>query len=219
MTPFSKVDRSGAPPAVRPASLCSPITSVAIAAGVVGCLVGSGEVERLPALGGVAAFLFLVIEHDVRTLRIPNWLNFPAMLLALVYAAAIGGLAGLGDALGGIGLTFALLFPAFAMGWLGAGDVKAAMVIGALCGAARMPGLLWWMIVAGGSLALAFVVLRGGLLDLLGRWGRSVAAFCLTRQWVYLPPREGSAAAAGLPFGVAMGLGAAALQLWGAPWA
>ncbi len=197
---------------------CSPVTSMAVAAAVVACVVSSGEIERLPALGWVAAFLFLVVEHDVRTLRIPNWLTFPALALALAAAAVQGGFAGFGVAFGGTALAFLILFPAFAFGWLGAGDVKAAMVLGALCGAAAMPGLVWWMFVAGGALAIALVAAQGGLPDLLRRWGHTLSTFVLTRRWSYVGPAADSTVSTGLPFAVAMGLAVSALQLWGVPW-
>lgn len=212
-------DNSHSATASNSRDLCSPVTSVAVAAGVTACLLGSGEAERLPTLAWAAVFLFLVIEYDVRTLRIPNWLNFSALAIALASSALFGGLAGLGTALGGAGLAFMLLFPAFAMGWLGAGDVKAVMVLGALWGAPVLPGLLWWMVVAGGLLAIALLTLCGGLPDLVRRWGRTLATFFFTRQIIYFAPRPGTPAAAGLPFGVAMGLGIAAHQMWGVPWA
>jgi prepilin peptidase CpaA len=212
-------EHTGSPAAVKRSRGCTPFVSVGVAAGVTACLVASGVAERLPALAWAAAYLFFVIEHDVRTLRIPNWLNFSAFAVVMLFSLVNGGLEGLGFALGGAGLAFALLFPVFALGWLGAGDVKAMMVLGALWGGSALPGLLWWMVVVGGGLALALVVVRGGLLDLLRRWGQFVKTLFYTRKLIYIPPSPGTAAAGGLPFAVAMGLGVAAHQLWGAPWA
>jgi prepilin peptidase CpaA len=173
----------------------------------------------LPALGWAAAFLFVVVERDVRQGRIPNWLTLPAFCLAVGHGAWAGGLSGAGASLLAAGLALAILLVPYAVGWFGAGDVKAMMVLGALWGSAVLVAVLAWAIVCGGLLALAWVTARGGLTDLIQRWWQTVYTSLAVRRWTYLPPAPGSAAASGLPFGVAMALGVAALQQWGAPWA
>ncbi len=170
-----------------------------------------------PALAWAAAFLLLAIESDVRARRIPNWVTLPAWLGALVIASASAGLPGLGRALAGSGVALGVLFIPFCMRWLGAGDVKAAAVLGALFGAEIFLSMLWWMVLSGGLLAIALLVARGGLRDLLQRWWGSARLSLVTRRPTYLGPVPGSPAAAGLPFAVAMGLGATLQQLWGAP--
>ncbi len=177
-----------------------------------------GKEAPLPALGWAAAFLLLAVHQDVRSLRIPNWLTFPSLLGAIVLGAARGGHAGAGLALLGAAVALGIGFVPFALRWLGAGDVKAGMVLGALWGAETYLGVFWWMLVVGGLLALAFVTAQGGLLDLLARWARSAQATLLTRRLTYFRPAAGAAAAHGLPFAVAMVLGAGAFQIWGTPW-
>jgi prepilin peptidase CpaA len=158
------------------------------------------------------------VHQDVRSLRIPNWLTFPSLLGAVALGAARGGCEGAGTALLGAGAALAVGFVPFALRWLGAGDVKAAMVLGALWGPPAFLAVFWWMLVVGGLLALAFVAAQGGLADLLARWLRSARATLVTRRLTYVRPAAGSAAARGLPFAVAMALGAAAFQIWGTPW-
>ena len=193
--------------------------AVAIAALSAACLVWtSGKEAPLPAIEWAAAFLFLAVQQDVRDLRIPNWLTFPALAAAIALGALHGGVAGAIHSLGGAGVALAIGFLPFALRWLGAGDVKAGMVLGALWGAGTFLGAFWWMLVTGGVLAVAFVAAQGGLRDLLGRWLRSAQASVMTRRLTYFRPTAGSAAAAGLPFAVAMALGAAAFQTWGTPW-
>jgi len=177
-----------------------------------------GKVVPLPAVGWAAAFLLVAVHQDVRSLRIPNWLTFPALLGAIALGAFHAGLSGAGVALLGAAAALGVGFVPFAMRWLGAGDVKAAMVLGALWGAEVFLGVFWWMLIVGGLLAVAFVALQGGLVDLLGRWLRSAHATLLTRRPTYFRPAAGSAAAQGLPFAVAMALGAGAFQIWGTPW-
>ena len=152
----------------------------------------------LPILGWAAAFLFIAVERDVHCQRIPNWLTFPACAVALAYAAWIGGPAGALDAALGAGAAFALLLLPYATGALGAGDVKAAMALGA--------GF-------GGLFAALRLALLGELSELAGRWLRSLGTSLVTRRLVYFPPQPGSAAARGIPFAVAIALGVTAQQL------
>ncbi len=170
-----------------------------------------------PALAWAAAFLFLTVESDVRARRIPNWLTLSALLGALLVASASGGLPGLDRALAGGGTALGVLFIPFCMRWIGAGDVKAAAVLGSLFGAEVFLSMLWWMAFVGGVLAIALLVLKGGLRDLLQRGWGSARLSLFTGRPTYLGPEPGSPAAAGIPFAVAMGLGATAQQLWGAP--
>lgn len=192
--------------------------ALAAAVLVVGCLFWTAQEKPLPALPWAAAFLFLAVEQDVRRLRIPNWLTFPSLMFAIVLGGVTAGWEGTGAAAAGAGLAFALLFVPFACRWVGAGDVKAAMVLGALWGTELFLPVCWWMVVMGGAIAIALVAVRGGLIDLASRWLRSLQLTVLTRRPTYFAPASSSAAAGGLPFAVAMGLGAVAYQTWGMPW-
>jgi prepilin peptidase CpaA len=156
-----------------------------------------------------------VVFEDVRRMRIPNALTFPALPLALGAAAICGGGPGLLSATLGALAALVILLAPYALGWLGAGDVKAMLVVGALFGAHALPPLLFWMVLVGGALALAYLVLRGELGDLLARWWLSLQTTLITRRLHYFGPRPGSAAASGLPFGIAMACGAIAFSLFG----
>ncbi|HET6303961.1 MAG TPA: A24 family peptidase, partial [Myxococcota bacterium] len=105
----------------------------------------TAEEGPLPALTWAAAFLFLAVESDVRRLRIPNWLTFPAFFGALAIGFASAGPAGLGRATAGGAVAFGVLLVPYALGWLGAGDVKAAMVLGALFGREAFLPMFFWM--------------------------------------------------------------------------
>ena len=192
--------------------------SGAVAACLCAGFVWSAQEAPLPALPWAAAFLFLAVEHDVRSLRIPNWLTFGGLAVALGLAAVQGGAAGLLDAGVGAGVALAVLFVPFAMRWLGAGDVKAMMVLGALWGREPLLPTLFWIVLAGGALAIAMVAARGEIADLAQRWWRSFWITCSTRKINYFGPAPGSVAGGGLPFAVAIGIGAAAYQLLGTPW-
>src|SRR5216110_2252160 len=110
-------------------------------------------------------------------LKVPNWLTFPLILSGWVLGLAqnVGLLSfapydgGIGAALAGTALGFALLLPVYAIGGMGAGDVKLQMGFGSWIGAffGMSPGL-WTIVMAfciaviiGGVIALAMIALRG----------------------------------------------------------
>ena len=166
----------------------------------------------------VVGLLMAVVEEDLRRWRIPNRITFAGFAAALLHATWIAGFDGLLSALAGAGLALAVLAIPFTMGWLGAGDAKAVMALGAFFGVEALPGLLWWITTVGGALALSTLIADGQGLELLRRWRRSLELSLLTRKSWYIGPPAGSTAAASLPFGVAIALGVAADQTWGTTW-
>jgi prepilin peptidase CpaA len=184
---------------------------------VAGMLWFSADAGTLPAALGTTAFLSAAAWWDVRALRIPNALTAPALAGVLLWAGITGGWGAVGSSLLAAAIAVALLFGPFAWGCLGAGDVKALAVLAALWGLEAFLPALWWMLVAGGAGALVVITAQGELGDLLRRWGRSLWLSLASRRLHYVSAAPGSAARAGLPFAVAMGLGSAAYALWGAP--
>src|SRR6516225_12438206 len=95
----------------------------------------------------VAMILAAVI--DGWKLKVPNWLTFPLVLsgwgLGLLHdLGLVPGIAGgIGASLAGTALGFALLLPVYAIGGMGAGDVKMQMGFGSWIGAffGLWPGL------------------------------------------------------------------------------
>ena len=189
-------------------------TALSVSAG----FVWSAQESPLPATAWAAAFLFLAIEHDVRSLRIPNWLTAGGLAVALLLALATRGAIGIGYALAGAGVALLVLFVPFVVRWLGAGDVKAMMVLGALWGHELVLPTLFWMFIAGGVLAIALLIARGELRDLGTRWARSAWITLSSGRLTFFAAPPGSAAGGGLPFAVAIGLGASIYQVWGFPW-
>jgi len=100
---------------------------------------------------------------DLRTRRIPNALTFGAALAALVFHVATGGVAGGVNSLGGWLVGAALLFAPFALGGMGAGDVKLLGALGAWLGPGDAVWLALYTGMAGGLMALAVALVRGYL--------------------------------------------------------
>jgi len=100
---------------------------------------------------------------DVRTRRIPNILTFGAAAAGLGAGAALNGTDGVLTASAGWGVGVAVFFIPFALGGLGAGDVKLMAALGAWLG----PGDALWLGVhtalAGGVAAIVVATARGYL--------------------------------------------------------
>jgi prepilin peptidase CpaA len=98
---------------------------------------------------------------DLRTRRIPNILTFGGAALALVYAAVASGPGGALASLGGWAIGAALFFPMFALGGMGAGDVKLAACLGAWLGPAASLFIALYSALAGGIMAVAVALATG----------------------------------------------------------
>jgi prepilin peptidase CpaA len=124
-------------------------------------------------------------------LKVPNWLTFPLilsgwalglyndvaqMLAETSWAPSAAGDGGIGSALAGTALGFALLLPVYAIGGMGAGDVKMQMGFGSWIGA--------FFGLSGGALSVIFfafclaVIIGGviavGMIVVRGRFGENL---------------------------------------------
>jgi prepilin peptidase CpaA len=135
-------------------------------------------------LAFVCSAMIVAAVIDGWKLKVPNWLTFPLILsgwgLGLLHSFGLlesTGAGGIGASLIATGLGFLLLFPVYAIGGMGAGDVKMQMGFGAWVGAfygmqatEAHPGAGWIMVyafclaaVVGGVLALGMIAVRGRL--------------------------------------------------------
>ena len=119
----------------------------------------------------------------------------------------------------GMACGFGILVLPYAAGFLGAGDVKAVMAVGAAFGVAGLLPILTWSAFIGGAIGITFLLLSGALLQTVSRLANGLAITFLTRRWTYLTPEPGSAATRVLPFACVLGLAVVAHFAWGTPWA
>lgn len=145
----------------------------------------------------------LALISDLRTQRIPNGLALLALVTGLIFHLYSSGLMGIGIALAGAAVAL-LMVPLYAKGFIGAGDVKLMMGMGALMG----PVLSLWVLALGivcGALIAPLLALSQvgwqGLVATAKRYYQCV----LTRS--YFRPEQGEAAATRVPYAPALAMG------------
>lgn len=106
----------------------------------------------LPIALGI--FLIICASFDLLYRRIPNWLTYPAALVAVLAHSLTGGMSGLAFSLVGLGVGMALLMPLYLVKGMGAGDVKLLGVVGACLGPKQVFYAFIGTSLAGGVYAL-----------------------------------------------------------------
>ncbi len=94
-------------------------------------------------------------------LRVPNAITFPFIISGWVYSTVAFGWEGLGYSLLGTVVGLALLLPLYAIGGMGAGDVKLLAGVGAWMWSAHTMWAFVYTAVIGAIIALGMVAYRG----------------------------------------------------------
>jgi prepilin peptidase CpaA len=109
---------------------------------------------------------FVLIEAafiDGRSLRVPNWLTFHFLLGGWIYACWSGGGALLLWSMAGAVVGLMTLLPLYAIGGMGAGDVKLMAGVGAWIGPSLTMGAFLSSVMVGGLMGLAMMAYSGEL--------------------------------------------------------
>jgi prepilin peptidase CpaA len=172
----------------------------------------------------LSAAMIVAAVIDGWKLKVPNWLTFPLITSGWVLGLfhnfgwlSGSGAGGIGAALAGTALGFALLLPVYAIGGMGAGDVKMQMGFGSWVGAYFGMGQGLWIIfyafcaavIIGGILALAMIVIRGKLQhnlqntrEIVGDWFTAGSVGTIADKAAQRKPRLHL-----LPYGIPLCLG------------
>ncbi|MBX2806040.1 MAG: prepilin peptidase [Hyphomicrobiales bacterium] len=130
----------------------------------------------------VLSVVYAIIT-DISSLRIPNIVSI-ILVLAFVPFMLLGGVQTIWPHFAVAAAVFLILFLSFAMGWLGAGDVKFASAIALWAGPVHGPPFLVAFAILGGLFAVLLLLLRSAqnvypiistypVLDKLSGWARN----------------------------------------------
>lgn len=177
-------------------------------------------------IGLVCVVLITAAVIDFWKLKVPNWLTFPMILTGWVYGfiafwvsgeSVWDGLSGLWAALVLTFFGLALLLPVYAIGGMGAGDVKMQMGFGSWVGAIYGLSEGFWIVLYGFFLAalvggvIAFVMMwvrgdfrrnRQNVKEIVGDWVKSASVEEVAAKAAQRKPRMHL-----LPYGVPLCIG------------
>ena len=109
----------------------------------------------------VSIVLIVAAWIDGRELRVPNWITFPMVLTGLIYSTCAGGWGGLGAGVLGMCVGLLCLLPLYAVGGMGAGDVKLMAGVGAWLGWQVTFAAFCVSTIMGAVMAVIMVLWRG----------------------------------------------------------
>ena len=172
--------------------------------------------QIIPALAAAVAVCAAI--SDVKEQRIPNLLTYPALIAGLLLQGILHGWKGLLLGAGGCLLFGGVFLLFYLVRGMGAGDVKLAAALGAIVGFPATFQLMFLTALAGGALAIFFMVLSGRIVETLRNtlWvtGFHVQHGLQTHPTVNLD----NPAAQRMPYGLAFAAGslywAVFLQFW-----
>jgi len=151
--------------------------------------------------------LLIATWTDIRQQRIPNLASIGGALLGLALNAVVLGWGGVLSGFYGLGLGLLVFLPLYAVGGMGAGDVKLLAMIGAFLGPVPMLLTAAVSLVVSIPLALIYAAVRGQFTFNLGRYSMMLKTFCRTLTVAYIPPAEGDVMAMRFPYALALLVG------------
>ena len=167
-----------------------------------------------PRTGVLFILLAIAAVSDYRSYKIPNWLTVSGMVFGLIYSVAAPFSIHLGFfwAVGGLLLGFLIMLPLYALGVMGAGDVKLMAMVGAFLGVSDVWHAVIFSFIVGGIAALGFALYNKALLRMLGNV-KSVAQMMMMSAIGGFRPDvqiEASKSVGKLPYGVSISVGTVA---------
>jgi prepilin peptidase CpaA len=136
----------------------------------------------------LSTILIIASVYDYRVQRIPNFVSYPGMLVAVLYHTILTGFDGLMFSVAGLLLGVALLILPYMLGGMGAGDAKLLGAVGAVIGAKGVFFAFILSALAGGIYALILIgANRHNFRERLTNYYRMIVCFIYTRQYTSIP--------------------------------
>lgn len=160
----------------------------------------------------------LAVVMDLSRGRIYNWLTFPTLIVGVCVSGVFAGWQGFVHALFGVLAGLLAYGWMYFFGFMGAGDVKLLMALGAWLGGAATLETALLSILLGGALSVLNLFLRGKLLDFCKRVYRAGLSLVVKELEPSLPVLDQKNT---MPFALPIGLAAVLVltvhpfQRWG----
>jgi len=164
----------------------------------------------------VSVTLVVAAVIDGTKLKVPNWITFPMILGGWLYSGVCFGWEGLGWSLTGTGVGLALLLPAYAIGGMGAGDVKLLAGVGAWVYGTTTFFAFSVSAIVGGVIALGMIAVRRNWLHHLRQFiaiGMEMLVIRDPSQLAEIAAERKSSMLL-LPYGIPIAIGSIAYFSW-----
>lgn len=139
------------------------------------------------------ALTVAVTITDLVTHRIPNWITYSGIILAVIvngWEQGWDGPRGLEDSLKGLALCGGLMVVSYVLFNVGGGDVKLLAMMGAFLGVEQGVESLLWTFVLGGMAAVAMLIWRVGFVKLISGTLRQLLWSLKIGNWLPLSDDE-----------------------------
>lgn len=151
--------------------------------------------------------LSISVYTDIRNSRIPNYLTYPAVLVGIAYGVFNWGVHGFLLSFVGLALGLAMLLPFYALGGMGAGDVKLMGAVGAFLGPKGIFVAFLFTALAGGIYALVLFAIHGRFKQTLLRYALMGKMAMVGHKLVYIPAPPETAGEPKLRYAIAIAVG------------
>ncbi len=164
----------------------------------------------------VTATLIVAAAIDGWKLKVPNWITFPLIVSGWIYSGAAFGWEGFAYSLLGTFAGLAMLLPLYAIGGMGAGDVKLLAGVGAWVWTTTTAYSFCLSAVVGGAIAVGMVLWRNSWEKHQNQFWMILGEIATIRQ-----PERLATIAAGrkssmllLPYGIPIAIGTIIYFAW-----
>lgn len=148
------------------------------------------------------AMLFIAVITDIKKGMIYNWCTLTGALLGFILNFIQGGLPGLGNSVLGFFVGLGLLFIPFALGGIGAGDVKLLAACGAFMGPIFAVKSFLFGAIFGALMGVGYTLFKKG------SKGIKEMALSIMSGMAFVQSFKGRKVKENLPYGVAVATGA-----------
>ncbi|MCX5779945.1 MAG: prepilin peptidase [Firmicutes bacterium] len=160
----------------------------------------------------LALGLVICLITDLKERRIYNVVLLPLLIFGLSYNLFTGGFTGLMQSILGTITGLGILIIPFALGGIGAGDVKLLAVIGAVKGPLFVVYSALGMGLAGGIIALLILTYQGSVINTLKSFFRGIWLMLITGFKVIKFDFDNEKTM--LPYGLAIAIGVVGAYWW-----